>query len=73
LNRYLAVELKYLTAAWTGEVDGEHFSLLSQGAQDIRAYDVLKDVQRVERQPGWSGMVLPGTTDLNQRMASRAA
>jgi hypothetical protein len=67
LNRYLALELKYLTAAWDGEVDGEHFRLLSQGAQDIRAYDVLKDVQRVERfvdgQPGWSGVVLVLSND----------
>ena len=31
LNRYLTLELKYLTAAWDGEVDGEHFRLLSQG------------------------------------------
>ena len=67
LSRYLALELKYLTAAWTGEVDGENFGLLSQGAQDIRAYDVLKDVQRVERfvegQAGWSGMVLVLSND----------
>ena len=67
LGRYLAVELKYLTAAWAGEVDGEHFGLLSQGAQDIRAYDVVKDVQRVERfvdrQPGWSGLVLVLSND----------
>jgi hypothetical protein len=49
LSRYLALELKYLTAAWSGEVDEEQFGLVSQGAQDIRAYDVLKDVQRVER------------------------
>jgi hypothetical protein len=61
-GEYLAVELKYLTAAWAGEADGEHFELLSQGAQDVRAYDVVKDVQRVERlvgnRPGSSGLVL---------------
>jgi hypothetical protein len=43
-------------------VNAERFELLSQGAQDIRAYDVVKDIQRVERfiggQPGWSGAVL---------------
>jgi hypothetical protein len=39
LGGYLAVELKYLTAAWAGEDDGEHFEVLGQGAQDIRAYD----------------------------------
>ena len=58
----LAVELKYLTAAWSGEDDGEQFTLLGQGAQDIRAYDVVKDVKRVEQlvdlHPGWRGLVL---------------
>jgi hypothetical protein len=48
-------------------VNGEQFRLVSQGAQDIRAYDVLKDVQRVERfmdgHPGWSGMVLVLSND----------
>ncbi|GAA3113331.1 hypothetical protein GCM10020001_035530 [Nonomuraea salmonea] len=38
------------------------FELLNQGAQDIRAYDVVKDIQRVERfvdgRPGWNGAVL---------------
>jgi hypothetical protein len=67
LNRHLALELKYLTAAWSGEVDGEQYGLVSQGAQDIRAYDVLKDVQRVERfvngHPGRSGMVLVLSND----------
>lgn len=62
LGMHLVLELKYLTAAWAGQVDGEQFELLSQGAQDIRAYDVVKDVQRVERfvegQPGWRGAVL---------------
>jgi hypothetical protein len=62
LGGSLAVELKYLTAAWAGEDGGEHFRLLAQGAQDIRAYDVVKDVQRVEQlvdgHPGWRGLVL---------------
>jgi hypothetical protein len=62
LGGHLAVELKYLTAAWAGDDAGEHFQVLGQGAQDIRAYDVVKDVQRVERlvdmRSGWSGLVL---------------
>lgn len=61
-ERTTAVELKYLTAAWTGEVGGEQFGLLAQGAQDIRAYDCVKDIERVERfvagSPGASGLVL---------------
>jgi len=67
LSRYLALELKYLTAAWSGEVNGEQFGLVNQGAQDIRAYDVLKDVQRVEQfvdgHPDWGGMVLVLSND----------
>ncbi len=67
LSSHLALELKYLTAAWSGEVNGEQFGLVSQGAQDIRAYDVLKDVHRVEQlvdgHPGWSGMVLVLSND----------
>ncbi len=44
-----AIELKYLTRLWLGEVAGERFELKDQGAQDIRAYDVVKDIVRVER------------------------
>lgn len=66
-GEHLALELKYLTAAWTGEVGGERFALLNQGAQDIRAYDVVKDIERVERlvgrEPRWSGAVLVLTND----------
>lgn len=45
----LAVELKYLTDSWEGQVGGESFRLLRQAAQDIRAYDSVKDIERVER------------------------
>ena len=66
-SEHLALELKYLTAAWTGEAEHEHFALLNQGAQDIRAYDVVKDIGRVERlvdtQPRWCGAVLVLTND----------
>jgi hypothetical protein len=44
LDRHGAIELKYLTAAWSGVVLGERFALKNQGAQDIRAYDVVKDI-----------------------------
>lgn len=43
-----AIELKYLTREWQGTVDGESFNLASHGAQDIRGYDCVKDVTRVE-------------------------
>lgn len=61
-ERPIAIELKYLTASWTGEAGGEQFHLLAQGAQDIRAYDCVKDIERVEQfvasAPGASGLVL---------------
>lgn len=67
LGEHLALELKYLTAAWAGVVNGERFELRSQAAQDIRAYDVVKDIQRVERfvhgRPGWAGAVVVLTND----------
>lgn len=44
-----AIELKYLTDKWEGEVDGEQFALLRQSAQDIRGYDCVKDIARVEK------------------------
>ena len=57
-----AIELKYLTRLWHGDVGGERFELTDQGAQDIRAYDVVKDIARVERfvasRPGSNGAVV---------------
>ena len=43
------VELKYLTRRYETEVLGEAFRLKAHGAQDLRRYDVLKDVWRLER------------------------
>jgi hypothetical protein len=62
LGRTTAVELKYLTRLWIGDVGGEHYELKNHGAQDIRSYDVVKDIARVERfiagQPGADGAVI---------------
>ena len=44
----IAVELKYLVQGLSVTVDGERFELRSQAAQDIRRYDVIKDVCRLE-------------------------
>jgi hypothetical protein len=44
-----AIEVKYLTRRWSGEVNHEQFDLKNQGAQDIRGYDVVKDIYRLER------------------------
>lgn len=45
----IAIELKYLTRAHRAEVDGDVFSLREQSAHDVRRYDVVKDVERLER------------------------
>jgi hypothetical protein len=62
-----AVELKYLTASWSGEVGGESFALKNHGAQDVRGYDVMKDIGRLERfaavGPGWNGVFLAISND----------
>lgn len=67
LERHTAVELKYLTAGWSGDVDGEHFALKNHGAQDVRAYDVVKDIGRLERfvgtRRGWNGVFVAITND----------
>jgi hypothetical protein len=71
-RRRSAIELKYLTRSWSGEVGGERFELRSQGAQDIRAYDVIKDVGRVEHgmrvTPGCDGAVIVLSNDTSYWM-----
>jgi hypothetical protein len=67
LGQHTAVELKYPTRAWAGEVEGERFALKAHGADDVISYDVVKDVGRVERfasrSMGWNGLVLVVTND----------
>jgi hypothetical protein len=67
LGRHTAVELKYLTAGWSGEVGGEPFALKNHGAQDVRGYDVVKDIGRLERFVasglGWNGVFLAISND----------
>ncbi|MDF1606270.1 hypothetical protein [Nocardioides sp. YIM 152315] len=59
---HTAIELKYKTRLWVGDVAGEHFALKDQGANDIGGYDFLKDVERVEKfvdaAPGWDGFAV---------------
>lgn len=45
---HMAIELKYMTQKLACVVEGEEFMLRSQGAQDIRRYDVFKDIARME-------------------------
>lgn len=62
-----AVEMKYLTRLLTCDDAGERLQLKNHGAQDIRGYDVVKDLHRVERfvsgKPGWRGAVVVLTND----------
>lgn len=64
---HLAAELKYLTSSWAGEIGDERLSLSSQAAHDIRGYDVIKDIARVESlvaaRPGWGGAVVVISND----------
>jgi hypothetical protein len=45
----IGFELKYLVRACSFEFDGEPFALKAQGAQDVRRYDFIKDIARLER------------------------
>lgn len=67
LERRAAIELKYMTRLWSGTVDGETFSVKNHGAHDVRCYDVVKDVERVERfidnRAGWEGYVIALSND----------
>ena len=45
----IALELKYATRNLVVEHHGERFRLRDQSAQDVKRYDVLKDVMRLER------------------------
>jgi len=42
------IELKYVTAACDIIAHGERYLLKNHGAQDIRRYDFLKDIMRIE-------------------------
>ena len=48
-NQRTAVEFKYPTAAWEDTQGGEEFSLRHHSATDLISYDILKDIQRLER------------------------
>lgn len=61
------IELKYLKAAWSGLVSSEQFDLPNTGAHDIVRYDVIKDIERLERfvdsRPASNGLMLCLTND----------
>ena len=47
-GRRVAFELKYLLRDLTTRIDDERFELPFQGAQDVRRYDFVKDIVRLE-------------------------
>ena len=61
------IELKYLKAAWSGLASSEQFDLPNTGAHDIVRYDVIKDIERLERfvdgRPNSNGLMLCLTND----------
>ena len=67
LGLFSAVEVKYLTARFSSKVASEDFDLPNHGAQDVRGYDVIRDMARVETfitgKKGWNGFVLVLTND----------
>lgn len=44
----IGMELKYITASLIARISEEFFFLKTHAAQDLRCYDVLKDIQRLE-------------------------
>ena len=44
----VAIELKYFSRGFDRAIQGERFSLANRAARDIKRYDFLKDVQRIE-------------------------
>jgi len=63
----ITLELKYPTRKLECEIAGEGFALKDQSAQDLRRYDFIKDVARLERIvdafPGMRGYALLLTND----------
>ncbi len=65
----MAIELKYLTRRLEQDYEGERFALKDQSAHDVRRYDFLKDVQRLEsvvehtEQPTRGGVAVLLTND----------
>ena len=59
----VAFELKYLVRALDVTIAGERFDLRNQGAHDVRRYDVVKDISRLER------LVAAGAADVGFAIA----
>jgi hypothetical protein len=66
-GRSTAVELKYLTALWSGQHAGEAFALRNHGAQDVNGYHIVNDLARLEAfcsgRDNWNGVLVLVTND----------
>jgi hypothetical protein len=66
-GHFTALELKYLTRSWSGPVKDQQFDLKNHSAHDLRRYDVVKDITRIEKftalRPGSNGAVVVLTND----------
>lgn len=62
----IGIELKYMTKRLEHCHGDENYTLRNHGAQDIRSYDCIKDIQRIEkfrRKIGSSGFLVILTND----------
>ncbi len=71
-GHFTALELKYLTRTWSGDIPhlngvGQSYALKNHSAHDHRRYDVVKDIVRVEKfvqsHPNANGAVVVLTND----------
>ncbi len=44
----IGIELKYIKDEFSGKVRGNYYELSPSSAYDVRCYDILKDIQRLE-------------------------
>ncbi|WMT53777.1 hypothetical protein [Ferroplasma acidiphilum] len=44
----IGIELKFIKGKFSGEVDGDEYHWLGNEAYDLKSYDTLKDIQRLE-------------------------
>lgn len=62
LEAYTAVEVKYLTRRLDGDDEAQVYALKNHSAHDHRRYDVVRDIERVEKftelRPGANGAVI---------------
>jgi hypothetical protein len=74
-DKTFVLELKYKTRKLAGEIGGEPYFLLLQGAQDSGRYDFIKDIQRLEEiafsDPSATGYAIFLTNDSSYWTPSR--